>query len=325
MSRVTAKRVARCAGVMLAAIAQATIGAAFAQSPASAPAVSPSTDLALEAVQAAMATCNAMGFKVAAGVFDAAVHPVALLTANGAMPISPDAATRKAFVTLYTKQSSGAAAERVKGDRVFERELTATGKALPVKGALPILVGGEVIGAISVAGAPRPGDIDEQCARAGLDKIASRLTASSPPPPAANAAKMTEATKITEAVVLRHMDYVLRNDMDGLLKDMGDPITILGPNGPRIFSHAEFYETFAPSFANEPRVFKVTRTAFGGNMGIVISTDNPGTPQEYQFAETFYVEQGKIVAYSRVNFLPCPEGACKRNPPPAKQPLPAKK
>jgi uncharacterized protein GlcG (DUF336 family) len=42
------------------------------------------------------------------------------------------------------------------------------------RGALPIKVGGEIIGAMSVSGAPG-GDKDEVCTQAGLDKIASRL------------------------------------------------------------------------------------------------------------------------------------------------------
>ncbi len=41
-------------------------------------------------------------------------------------------------------------------------------------GGFPIKVGGEIIGAMSVSGAPG-GDKDEVCTQAGLDKIASRL------------------------------------------------------------------------------------------------------------------------------------------------------
>ena len=42
------------------------------------------------------------------------------------------------------------------------------------QGALPILVGGDLIGAMSVSGAPG-GDKDEVCTKAGLDKISARL------------------------------------------------------------------------------------------------------------------------------------------------------
>jgi uncharacterized protein GlcG (DUF336 family) len=175
---------------VLAATLMAMVGTAFAQETSpridygfpprdykrgEPPARGPAMELALEAVQAAVAVCSAKGFKVTAAVFDSAVQPVALLTAQGALRIAPEAATRKAFVVVHTGQPSGAAAERVKSDLDFARELSATGKALPVRGALPIRVGDEIIGVISVAGAPPPGEADEVCAQAGLDKVAARI------------------------------------------------------------------------------------------------------------------------------------------------------
>jgi uncharacterized protein GlcG (DUF336 family) len=135
----------------------------------------PASDLALEAVQAAVATCTKNGFKSAALVVDSAGEPVAMLKADGAPPIDLASATRKAFVVIYTKKPTADAAARVKTDPTFARDLASTGKALPVRGGLPIKVGGEVIGAIAVGGAPPPGEQDEVCSQAGLDKIASRL------------------------------------------------------------------------------------------------------------------------------------------------------
>lgn len=135
----------------------------------------PATALALEAVEAAVATCTRNGFKVAALVVDSSGEPIAMLKADGAPRIDLASATRKTFVVLHTKQPSGDAAVRVKSDPAFAQELIATGKALPVRGGLPIKVAGELIGAIAVGGAPPPGEQDEICAKAGLDKIASRL------------------------------------------------------------------------------------------------------------------------------------------------------
>lgn len=135
----------------------------------------PASDLALEAVQAAVGTCTKNGFKSAALVVDSAGEPVAMLKADGAPRIDLASATRKAFVVIYTKKPSADAAARVKTDPTFARELATTGKALPVRGGLPIKVGGEVIGAIAVGGAPPPGEQDEICSQAGLDKIAARL------------------------------------------------------------------------------------------------------------------------------------------------------
>jgi uncharacterized protein GlcG (DUF336 family) len=45
---------------------------------------------------------------------------------------------------------------------------------LLAQGAIKIKVGAEAIGAIGVGGAPG-GDLDEACAKAGLDKISGRL------------------------------------------------------------------------------------------------------------------------------------------------------
>jgi uncharacterized protein GlcG (DUF336 family) len=135
----------------------------------------PSSDLALEAVQAAVAACARDGFKVAAVVVDSAGQTVAALKADGALRIALESATRKTFVVIYTKKASADAAERVKTDLAFAHELAASGKAFPGRGALPLVVGSEVIGAIGVGGAPPPGEADENCARAGVDRIAARL------------------------------------------------------------------------------------------------------------------------------------------------------
>jgi len=45
---------------------------------------------------------------------------------------------------------------------------------MAARGGLPIVVGGQTLGAVAVSGSPG-GDKDEACARAGLDKAADRL------------------------------------------------------------------------------------------------------------------------------------------------------
>jgi len=47
-----------------------------------------------------------------------------------------------------------------------------------IGGGLPVRVGGHMYGAIGVSGAPankKPGDIDEECAKAGLDAVMAEL------------------------------------------------------------------------------------------------------------------------------------------------------
>lgn len=135
----------------------------------------PELRLAIEAVQAALDACAKNGYKVAAVVVNSKDEPIALLKADGALRIAVESAERKAFVVIRTQLPSAAAAERVKTDLDFARDLAATRRALPGAGALPIKVGDEVVGALGVGGAPPPGEHDEACARAGVAKIADRL------------------------------------------------------------------------------------------------------------------------------------------------------
>ena len=77
---------------------------------------------------------------------------------------------------------------RLRGDaRAFARDVVERSKTVPVLanlfklphllllgGGIVIKVGDEVVGAIGAAGAPG-GDLDDACARAGLDKIKDQL------------------------------------------------------------------------------------------------------------------------------------------------------
>jgi uncharacterized protein GlcG (DUF336 family) len=102
---------------------------------------------------------------------------------DGVVPIGVETGLMKAKTVLYARSSSRAVAERfptVEG-RLFRMDL---GKEQGlsyyfVGGGLPILVEGQMIGAIGVGG----GNMDEQCAHAALTKV---LGPQPPlPPPAA--------------------------------------------------------------------------------------------------------------------------------------------
>ena len=68
-----------------------------------------------------------------------------------------------------------AARSRIGTDAALDAEIKADPKiGTARRGALPIKVGSEIIGAISVSGAPG-GDKDEVCAQAALDKVKSQL------------------------------------------------------------------------------------------------------------------------------------------------------
>jgi uncharacterized protein GlcG (DUF336 family) len=131
--------------------------------------------LAVEADQAAIAACAAQGLKVTALTIDSEGVPIALISGDGAATITQRIASGKAETALKMKMPSGEAADRAKTDQAFMAQLTADpSMGPPRQGGVPIMVGGDVIGAIAVSGAPS-GAIDEPCARAGLAKIQDRL------------------------------------------------------------------------------------------------------------------------------------------------------
>ena len=165
----------------LALCASVAAASAMAQAPAGGPppapprARGPALALAVEAAQTAIAVCLANGYKTTATVVDSAGVPVAMLASDGAAERTQMIGLTKTAATIKYKVPSGDIADRVKTDAALDAEVKADPKiGTARRGALPIKVGGEIIGAMSVSGAPG-GEKDEVCTKAGLDKIASRL------------------------------------------------------------------------------------------------------------------------------------------------------
>ncbi len=164
----------------LAALAAAASAAAQAPAPGGPPpapprARGPSLALALEAAQTAVATCLANGYRTTALVVDAAGVPVVLLSGDGAPERTQTVAATKAAAVIRYKAPSGDIADRVKTDPALDAEVKADPKiGTARRGALPIRVGDDLIGALAVSGAPG-GDKDEACARPALERIAARL------------------------------------------------------------------------------------------------------------------------------------------------------
>ena len=137
----------------------------------------PGMDLALEAAETAEKACQANGRQVTTLVVDSAGTTIVLLTGNGISPITQAVAATKVATVLKFKKPSGVVMRHLNGDPALVAEIKSDpeiGEVLP--GGLPITVNGdEIIGAIAVSGALGRADTDEVCARAGLERIASRL------------------------------------------------------------------------------------------------------------------------------------------------------
>jgi uncharacterized protein GlcG (DUF336 family) len=112
------------------------------------------------------------GFYIGASVIDASGQPRAMIEAEGSDGGHVYVAVRKALVALTFKMPSSKGAEAVQADKALLARVTPN--MFVMEGAVPLMVGSEVIGAIGASGAAG-GDQDEVCAIAGLNKIKDRL------------------------------------------------------------------------------------------------------------------------------------------------------
>jgi uncharacterized protein GlcG (DUF336 family) len=161
---------------LIALMAAAPLAAQTAPPPGMGPrARGPSTVLSLEAAEGALRACAAKGYHVTAAVVDSAGVQIVSLSDDGAVELSIAFALRKAAAVIQYRMSSGELAEKAKADPALAAEVKANPKiGFAMAGALPVMAGGEQIGAIAVSGAAGPA-VDEECARAGLAEVAGRL------------------------------------------------------------------------------------------------------------------------------------------------------
>lgn len=129
--------------------------------------------LALDAAQGALASCQPAGPAVVE-VMDSAFNPKVILVADGSRPNLIEFARRKAYTVIRKGMSSGAFGASVGPQGRGAPPIEGDANLITFAGGLPIVVGNEIVAAISVSGPNGPA-ADEACAKAGLDKIADRL------------------------------------------------------------------------------------------------------------------------------------------------------
>ena len=140
-----------------------------------------SLDMAMSMAQGSIAKCREQGYKCAVSIIDADGLPILELHDDGAMLHRYEVARKKAYTALVYRRPSR---EVVEGwsKKAQSAEPLAEGTipsppipgTIAMGGGLPIMVGNDAIGAISVSGAPG-WDKDEECAKAGLAKVADKL------------------------------------------------------------------------------------------------------------------------------------------------------
>ena len=132
-----------------------------------------SLDLANQIAAATVAACTTNGYAVTAAVVDRAGTVRALQRADNAGPHTVAAAQQKAFPSASAKNTTLAMMEGAQKTPAAANLVYIPGFLL-VGGGVPVKVGNEVIGAVGVGGAPG-GQLDEQCAMAGIDKVKELL------------------------------------------------------------------------------------------------------------------------------------------------------
>lgn len=128
-------------------------------------------DVAHTLAQEAMMKCRSEGYKVTVTVVDSANVLKAFMRDDGASMATVEVGRMKANSVMAFGRPSGPPANLPPGQPAPPPVLPGT---INAKGGLPIKVGNQLIGAISVSGAPG-GDKDAACAQAALDKVADKL------------------------------------------------------------------------------------------------------------------------------------------------------
>jgi uncharacterized protein GlcG (DUF336 family) len=133
---------------------------------------------ALTVATTAAETCKAQGHRVSVTVVGRTGEVIVQLRGDNASPHTMENSFRKAYTSRTFRVPSGEMVKRLKENpQLGAVHLT---NVIAAQGALPIMLGTDVIGAAGVSGAvttpDSPGGAkDEACVKAGLDKIAEQL------------------------------------------------------------------------------------------------------------------------------------------------------
>jgi len=128
--------------------------------------------MAVTMAQEAIAVCKTNGYRVSATVVGRGGQVIVQIRGDGTGPHTMENSFKKAYTSRTFRIPSGEMEERLKKNpQMGAQYLTGFTTA---RGALPIKVGDEVIGALGVSGAPG-GEKDEACVEAAIKKVADQL------------------------------------------------------------------------------------------------------------------------------------------------------
>jgi glc operon protein GlcG len=119
-----------------------------------------------------------MGWKMNLAVVDDGGHLLAFARMDGARPASATTALTKAVSAATFRQESGALPLNGEPDLLLNLSLQhassiSGGKITSLKGGIPIVIDGQIVGAIGIGGGT--GDQDAEAAKAGVQALIAEL------------------------------------------------------------------------------------------------------------------------------------------------------
>ena len=130
------------------------------------------SSIAFTIAQTTIDTCKANGYAVSVTVVGRNGEVILQVRGDNIGPHTIENSFRKAYTARTFRSPSGDLVERLKADPTLG--LIHLTNVIANRGALPIKLGDETIGAAGASGAPG-GEKDEACVKAGLDKVADQL------------------------------------------------------------------------------------------------------------------------------------------------------
>jgi uncharacterized protein GlcG (DUF336 family) len=159
---------------LAAAVAAALTGQARAQdSGALAEFSTLKPDIAVELAQAALASCRSGGYQVGVTVVDRFGLPQVMIRDRFAGPHTIATSQGKAWTAVSFRGSTLDLDRRIAAGELA-RGIRDIPGSLFLGGGVPVESAGSIVAGIGVSGAPDP-EIDEQCAKAGIEAIADKL------------------------------------------------------------------------------------------------------------------------------------------------------
>jgi len=131
-----------------------------------------SLNLAKTIAEAALAECKGRGFHTSVAVVDRAGTLLVVLRDELASPATIDMARGKAYTAMVFRSSTRDFQKATADDPTRAPQRNVPG-ILALGGGVPITVNGEILGGVASSGSSQKDD--DECARAGLSKVAELL------------------------------------------------------------------------------------------------------------------------------------------------------